>query len=137
MTEQAGSGRRPGLVIARTVIAMRRTAGRCWHSRADGTAGCVLLDWAVEGVTRRTLRLAARRIVAEHWPTAADGCPVCGTPDCPAFRTAVAYLDLIGDDYLPLPVRSGDALLVPAVSTVVAVRAADAAVDGSVGSAPE
>ncbi|MEO3925321.1 hypothetical protein ABGB07_15850 [Micromonosporaceae bacterium B7E4] len=114
-------------MIARTVIAMRRAVGRCWYSSPGGAAGCVLLEWAARRATRRTLTLAARRIVAAHWPSAEGGCPVCVLPDCQAFRTAVAYLDLIGDDYLPLPAAPGGRLL-PAASTVVAVRAADAGV---------
>ncbi|WP_349340250.1 hypothetical protein [Plantactinospora sp. B6F1] len=88
-------------MIARTVVAMRRAVERCWYS-SPGGAECVLLEWAARRATRRTLTLAARRTVAAHWPSAEGGCPVCVLPDCQAFRTAVAYLDLIGDDYLPV-----------------------------------
>jgi hypothetical protein len=56
---------------------------------------------------RNRLRLSARRITADHWPAADGLCPVCRTPACQALWTAITYLDLVGDDYLPvkLPLR--------------------------------
>ncbi|MEN3611282.1 hypothetical protein AAH979_17180 [Plantactinospora sp. ZYX-F-223] len=123
MTEPAGRVAGSGLAIARTVIAMRRAAERCWHSSPSAAPGCVLLEWAARRATRQTLTLAARRIVAAHWPTAGGGCPLCVTPDCPAFLTAAAYLDLIGDSYLPLPARSASRPLLPAVSESWQIRA--------------
>jgi hypothetical protein len=39
------------------------------------------------------LVIAAKKMVAEHWPNAAGSCPICRVPDCAALRSAVEYLE--------------------------------------------
>ncbi|MBF9129714.1 hypothetical protein I0C86_12205 [Plantactinospora sp. S1510] len=117
-----------GQAVERLVIRVHRDGGRCWGCGPDGPDGCALLPWAIRRTVQHDLASAARRILAEHWPTE-DGCRICRTPDCPALLAACAYLDLIGDDYLPVPMPPPDRLLVPGTSIAIAVRAADAAAD--------
>lgn len=45
---------------------------------------------------RNRLILAARRIVAEHWPRQDDRCPVCRIPNCRALTVATDYLNSTG-----------------------------------------
>lgn len=128
-TEMTSDGRPRGSerqVVERIVIAMHRDGGRCWRCGPDGADGCELLPWAIRRTVQHALTVAARRILAEHWP-AGEGCPICRTPDCPALVMACAYLDLIGDDYVPVPIPSSDGSPTPGVSAAIAVRAADAA----------
>lgn len=41
---------------------------------------------------------AARRIIADHWPSADGGpCPVCRVPDCEALADALRYLESFAD----------------------------------------
>lgn len=54
---------------------------------------------------RNRMILAARWIVAEHWPAADGRCPVCRVPDCPAIATACSYLDTMNTSHVPLRSR--------------------------------
>lgn len=51
---------------------------------------------------RNRLILSARMIVRDHWPVG-DGCPVCKVANCWPLRVGCAYLDAVGDTYLPIP----------------------------------
>lgn len=46
---------------------------------------------------RNRLIIAARHIVADHWPRPGGRCPVCRVADCDALRTALTYLMEVDD----------------------------------------
>lgn len=77
---------------------------------------------AVDQIKRR-LQLTARWIVEDHWPSPEDKlCRICRTPDCQALVAAAAYLDLIGDPYVPAAARPMQPL--PGTAFAIAVRSA-------------
>ena len=120
------SGERPA--VRRIVQAMHRDGRQCWQCQPDGT--CTLHAWAIRRTIQKALAIAARRILADHWPADVDTlCPVCKTPDCPPLRTACDYLDLIGDPYVPPRARPMSAI--PGAAAAIAVRAADAAMSAA------
>lgn len=44
---------------------------------------------------------AAKKIVADHWPTD-HGCPICRVPVCEALQGAVRYLEEHADPPAPI-----------------------------------
>ncbi|GAB3812650.1 hypothetical protein [Micromonospora zhanjiangensis] len=47
------------------------------------------------------LVVAAKKTVAEHWPTM-NGCPICRVPSCEALAVAVRYLETFSDPPAPI-----------------------------------
>jgi hypothetical protein len=54
------------------------------------------------------LVVAAKRIIADHWPKPDRTCPVCKVPDCEAIAAAIRYLDEFSGPPAPLRRRQRD-----------------------------
>ncbi|MEU1761660.1 hypothetical protein [Micromonospora sp. NPDC005652] len=54
---------------------------------------------------RNRLILSARMIMTDHWPGEDGSCPLCRYPACLAMAGARAYLDSVGDPYVPTKAR--------------------------------
>ncbi|MDG4790966.1 hypothetical protein O7626_34535 [Micromonospora sp. WMMD1102] len=70
--------------------------------------------------------LSARLIVIEHWPRDDGRCPICKLPHCRALSTALAYLEMVNDPFVPAD----------AVADVVDIDGRTAPAEGAAGAEP-